>query len=201
MKMLLTLLAGSALGLITSSAVVATDADPWRNHAEPFVFRFGNEIDLHQQTQKGRDGSLFGFFYVRFTGVTTRDRYRVATHVDCDAVPDCTVGWALNGVPASASLLYNPPMNHPVFLVARPDIPQPGAYSHFHWLGVQAPLGHGAPGYLLQLAAIDSFCFIHHGAENAMADRTCRENGGVSVDAGADTATHPNLVTNRPPGM
>jgi len=61
MKMLLTLLAGSALGLITSSAVVATDADPWRNHAEPFVFRFGNEIDLHQQTQKGRDGSLFGF--------------------------------------------------------------------------------------------------------------------------------------------
>ena len=49
-------------------------------------------------------------------------------------------------------------------------------------------------GYLLQLAAVDHFCFIHHGADAASSMRWCRDNGGVPVDPGADIATHLNVV-------
>jgi hypothetical protein len=87
-----------------------------------------------------------------------------------------------------------------VFLVARADIPQPGANAHFHWLR-QLVFGQAVPGYLLQLTAVDRFCFIHHAAEGATPARTCRENGGVNVDPGLDIATHLNIVTSRPPGF
>jgi hypothetical protein len=46
---------------------------PWRNNAAPFNFLFGNEIDTHQQSRLTRDGNLFGFFYIEFTGVVTKD--------------------------------------------------------------------------------------------------------------------------------
>ena len=195
----MTKLAGLLLSLLTSAAA-ATDLYPWRNHASPFGFVFGNEIDGHQQTRQARDGSLFGFFYVRFTGVVTRDRYPVASHVDCNAYPDCTVGWTLNGKPTQATYLYQVGHEHPVFLVSRPDLPQPGAHAHFHWLG-QLAFTQAQPGYLLQLTAVDRFCFIHHGAEGATPDRTCRDNGGINVDAGIDMATHLNIVASRPPNL
>lgn len=197
MTKLPSMLAGLALSLLAAGSAVAADLYPWRNHAPPFGFLFGNEIDTHQQTRRGRDGSLFGFFYVRFTGVVTKDRYGVATHVDCNSVSDCTVGWTLNGKPVNARFLYHVPTDHPVYLVARPDIPQPGAYAHFHWTGSE-PFGPSVPGYLLQLTAVDRFCFIHHGAEIATGDRTCRENGGIAVDLGVDIATHMNVVTSYP---
>jgi hypothetical protein len=57
------------------------------------------------------------------------------------------------------------------------------------------------PGYLLQLTASNRFCFIHHGAEAASGAMTCRDNGGVQVERGVDTATHLNIVTNDPAGM
>jgi hypothetical protein len=187
--------------LLASGAALATDIYPWRHHAAPFNFMFGNDIDTHQQTRTVTGGSLFGFFYVRFTGVVTKDRYGVATHVDCNAFADCTVGWILHGASTNASFLYQVPPDHPVFLVARPDIPQPGAYAHFHWLGSQPPAGTSAEGYLLQLTAADRFCFVHHDAGVATSNRTCRENGGVNVDPGIDIATHLNIVTTRPPGL
>jgi hypothetical protein len=56
-------------------------------------------------------------------------------------------------------------------------------------------------GYLLQLTAVNRFCFIHHGAEAAMSAASCRDNGGVEVDRGLDIATHLNIVTNDPAGM
>lgn len=197
MTSLRTLLAGATLTLLATGAAVAADLYPWRNHAPPFSFLFGNEIDTHQQTRRGRDDSLFGFFYVRFTGVVTKDRYGVATHVDCNTVSDCTVGWTLNGKPVNARFLYHVPTDHPVFLVTRADIPQPGAHAHFHWLGNE-PFGPSVAGYLLQLTAVDRFCFIHHGAETATGDRNCRENGGIAVDPGVDIATHLNIVTSYP---
>ena len=195
----LTPLVGMILCSLTSAAT-ATDFYPWRNHAAPFAFQFGNEIDSHQQTRQTRDGSLFGFFYIRFTGVVTRDRYGVATHVDCNAYPDCTVGWTLSGKPTQATYLYQVDHDHPVFLVARADIPQPGAHGHFHWLG-QLAFSQAQPGYLLQLTSVDRFCFIHHGAASAMPDRTCRDNGGINVDPGSDVATHLNIVASRPPNL
>lgn len=198
MRKLIAFFATTALFLSGGSVATATDLYPWRNHAAPFSFLFGNEIDTHQQTRHTRDRSLFGFFYVEFTGVVTRDRYRVATHVDCNANSDCTVGWTLNGRPVRATLLYHVEHDHPVFLVSRADIPQPGAHSHFHWLGGMPDMGQSVDGYLLQLTAVDKFCFIHHGAENATSDRTCRDNGGVNVDLGTDIATHLNIVTSAP---
>jgi hypothetical protein len=192
----------AAVCLAAAGAASATDLYPWRNHAAPFSFRFANEIDTHQQTRQTRDGGLFGFFYVAFTGVVTQDRYRVATHVDCGAAgADCTVGWTLAGRPVSATLLYHPTHDHPVFLVDRPDIPQPGAHAHFHWLGGMPAAGQTVAGFLLQLTAVDRFCFVHHDAEAATAERNCRDNGGVSVDPGIDIATHLNVVTSRPPGL
>lgn len=202
MPRLSTLLAIAAVATLSTGPAVAADMYPWRDHAAPFSFLFGNSIDTHQQTRQMRDGSLFGFFYVRYTGVVTKDGQPVATHADCNSSADCTVGWALSGKPASATFLYPVTHDHPVFLTSRQDIPQPGAYTHFHWLGPAMPMPRETVnGYLLQLIAVDSFCFIHHEAEMAKSNKTCRDNGGVKVSLGSDDATHLNIVTGAPPGM
>jgi hypothetical protein len=200
MTKLRVLFASAALLLSGVGTAAATDLYPWRNHAAPFSFLFGNEIDTHQQTRLTRQGNLFGFFYIAFTGVVTKDRYPVATHADCNAA-DCTVGWTLEGRPVAATFLYQVEHDHPVFLVPRAGIPQPGAFSHFHWLADLPPAGSAAQGYLLQLQAVDKFCFVHHGAESATSARTCGGNGGVNVDPGTDVATHLNIVTSAPPGF
>jgi hypothetical protein len=199
---LLALLTSLALYLLPATAVQAADLYPWRDHAAPFEFLFGNHLDTHQQTRRTRDGSLFGFLYVRYTGVVTKDGKPVATHADCNAAGDCTVGWALSGRPANAALLYEVMHDHPVFLISRQDIPQPGVYTHFHWLGSAMPSQRTpVAGYLLQLTAADSFCFIHHEAGMAKSNKTCRDNEGINVTLGSDSATHLNIVTSAPPGM
>ena len=185
------------LSLSGAGAAAANDLYPWNNHAAPLKFLFGNDIDAHQQTQLTPDHNLFGYFYIHFTGVVTKDGYPVATHVDCSANP-CTVGWTLNGTPGTGTFLYQVDDDHPVFLVGRPDIPEPGAYAHFHWLRSLPAAGGSARGYLLQLTAVDAFCFIHSGAELARRDRKCRDNGGVAVDMGIDIATHLNIVASSP---
>jgi hypothetical protein len=198
------MLAAVALSLLGATPATAIDLYPWNNHAAPFSFLFGNDIDAHQQTQQLPDGSLAGYFYITFTGVVTKDGYRVATHVDCSTTTSCTVGWTLNGQPRTAAFLYQVGADHPVFLVNRLDIPEPGAHAHFHWLdytGTMPPVGVSVPGYLLQLSAVDTFCFIHDGAVVASArkNRTCRDNGGIAVNLGIDIATHLNIVTSPPP--
>ena len=45
----------------------------------------------------------------------------------------------MHGKPQAATFLYQPMHDHPVFLVSRPDIPQPGSYVHFHWYGPVMP--------------------------------------------------------------
>lgn len=196
------LFASAALALSAFGSAHAADLYPWRNHEPPFSFVFGNDIDTHQQTRLTRDGSLFGFFYISFTGVQTKDHYPVATHVDCNASSDCTVGWTLSGKPISATFLYQTMDDHPVFLAKRADITQPGSPSHFHWLGAVMPMPRQTlNGFLLQLTAVDRFCFIHNGAGAATAAATCRQNGGVNVDPGIDIATHLNIVASAPPGM
>ena len=127
-------------------------------------------------------------------------------HEDCNDKP-CTVGWTLDGEPSNnATLLYPVDVDHdhPVFLVNRLDIPQPGAHAHFHWLDYastadgMSPAGVSVPGYLLQLTAVDTFCFIHHEADVAQNSKTCRDNGGIAVNPGIDIATHFNIVTSFP---
>lgn len=116
---------------------------------------------------------------------------------------DCAVGWTLNGKVVNSSnsrFLYQVGSDHPVFLVDRADIPQPGAYAHFHWLGGMPATGQNVSGYLLQLTAVDSFCFIHQGAFGASGNKTCRDNGGIAVNLGIDIATHLNIVASFPSG-
>jgi len=200
MKKLIMVFAILALSLLGAGSASAIDLYPWNNHADPFSFLFGNDIDTHQQTRLLKNGSLYslsGYFYIGFTGVVTKDGYRVATHVDCNAMP-CTVGWTLDGKPDTATFLYEVVPDHPVFLVNRLDIPEPGAYAHFHWLGANPTPGENTSGYLLQLTAVDTFCFIHNMAGDATRKHTCRDNGGVAVNLGIDIATHLNIVTSFP---
>ena len=124
---------------------------PWKNHAAPYNFLFGNDIGTHQQTKLAKNGELSGFFYIKLTGIDTSDGYPVATHVDCNATPGCTVGWIMRGESGAATFLYHMEHEHEVFLVNRADIPQPGSYAHFHWLGSSMPMPNQSPmnGYFL----------------------------------------------------
>lgn len=197
------LLIGTALGLSATAAVQAAEMYPWREHQRPFSFKFGNDIDKHQQTRQRADGSLDGYLYIKYTGVVTQDGLAVATHGDCSAAgADCVVGWKIDAKPSTAALVRQPMHDHPLFLIGRPDIPQPGAYVHFHWTGMAMPMPYmPVSGYMLQLTAFNRFCFIHHGHEAAMDAKSCRDNGGIKVEPGVDTATHLNIVTSDPAGM
>lgn len=203
MKKIALILAVVAVSILGTSPAIAVRDFPWKDHAAPFTFLFGNDFDGHQQTQQLPNGSLWGFFYISYTGVVTKDGYRVATHVDCSASAHCTVGWLLNGEPSKARFLFQVEHDHPVFLVDRLNIPQPGSHAHFHWInGMPAPV-QSVDGYLLQLTAQDRFCFIHDQATAVSARRnvTCIENGGIEVNHGIDIATHLNIVTSFPPGI
>jgi len=178
---------------------LAATAASWRDHAQPYTFLFDNHIDGHQQTKLKKKGELSGFFYVKFTPYVTDDGLRVAQHVDCTKEAGCTAGWKLSGRAASAKFLYHAMHDHPVWRIDRSSIPQPGAYTHFHWLGGDHPEPDEEPrdGYLLELQAIDTFCFVH--GELSTTTGTCADFGGLPVSPGIDTSTHTNIVTSDDP--
>lgn len=196
----------SAIAFAIASLAFAGEAQatgyPWTNHASPYDFVFGNDFDTHQQTRPTRAGGLSGFLYIHYNGDVTADGLPVATHDDC-AIVACDVGWLLQGAPAIAAFQYQVDDDHPVWLVDRRDIPQPGAYAHFHWLGGATPptmmKGDVKAGYLLELRAVASFCFVHDRAVGGTG--TCDDRGGVAVGPGIEIATHVNIVGSAPPGM
>lgn len=166
----------------------------WLDHAAPYDFLFGNHIDTHQQAKLMPDGELNGALYIEFTGEHTADGYPIAKHTDCNGeLADCTVGWTFRGVPGEATFAYHVQGDHPVWLVAaRAEIPQPGAFSHFHWLGSPAMAGGlventAHAGYFLELTAKDVFVFM-------------LGNEQILVRPGLDMATHVNIVAVLPPG-
>jgi hypothetical protein len=200
------LLATLVLSLLVVRAGMATDLYPWNNHARPLTFLFneGMHIDTHQQTRLDKSGNLFGFLYIEFTGAVSADGFPVAGHTDCNAAgADCTVGWLITGKPVTeATLVYHVEGDHPTWLVDRAAIPQPGSYSHFHWTGAtdHGSIGNILPGYLLQLTAADTFCFVHNDASMFDPTKTCEDdaNNGVIVRPGMDIATHVNIVGSYP---
>lgn len=198
MNKLIVAMAAGALFSLEPSPAHATDLYAWNNHAAPLSFRFGNEIDGHQLSRLTGDGTLVGFLYIQLTGTSTKNGYRVATHGDCNTAR-CTVGWTFSGKARSATLLTHEMHDHPLFSLARADIPQPGAFSHFHWLGDMPMVGESSNGYVIQLLAVDRFCFVHHDAMSATSGKTCRDNGGIKLDVGIDVASHWNIVVNPPP--
>ena len=168
---------------------------PWKDHAAPYEFIFGNHIDDHQQTQIKSNGELKGFFYITFTGGEI-DGIPVAEHCDNNTPAEaCEVGWILRGRylggNAAPTVVAQVGSDHPIWLVqSRNDIPQPGAFSHFHWLGApesgsDLSLETQYDGYILELQAVDQFYFSHNGEE-------------VLVMPGIDIATHVNIVGSFP---
>jgi hypothetical protein len=186
-KWIITLALLLSFGL--TAAVYAANGYPWKDHAAPYDYLFGNHIDTHQQSQvNGKDGEaqLEGFFYIKFTGEDV-DGVPEAMHGNCNAADvDCTVGWKLKGVAVQATLVDKPGHGHPIWCVDPKDMPRARGYSHFHWEGApehagKLPAGATYDGYLLKLTAQDRFFFKHH--------------GGFLVNPGIDTETHANVVT------
>ncbi len=182
-----------SLWMLVASTSMAAGGYPWKDHAFPYTFEFGNDIDTHQQTKVLPNGELFGFFYITFTGNFTDDGFPIAKHCDADTPPNqCVAGWILRGIPCliptcQATLVFHSANDHPIWLVNRSDIPQPGSYAHFHWLNAANGLllGHDYPGYFLELQAIDTFAFSHG-------------NESIPVTPGIDIATHVNIVGSFP---
>ena len=131
----------------------------------PFDFLFGNHIDTHQETNlktaknTGDPDSLFGKFYIIFTGETDLvSGLPVARHPRgladddsfderCGITVDCVTGWEMRGIPGAAKFVSHSGVNgddHPLWLVNRAEeaiapaegmvIPQPGSFTHFHWI-------------------------------------------------------------------
>jgi len=176
------------LSLGTALSAIAIGL-PWKDHQPPFNFTFGNHIDSHQQLQVLPDGSLFGYLYISFTGEADENGIPFAQHEDCNSEKvRCSVGWEVHGVPGQATFVSQRMGDHPIWEVKRADIPNPGAYTHFHWLGWPEhaqdllPTGDLVDGYFLQLTAKDTFTFKHG-------------NEKILVRNGVDNATHINIVS------
>jgi hypothetical protein len=174
-------------------ALTWAEGVPWSDHAAPYNFTFGNHIDTHQQSKLVR-GQLQGFIYITYTGEVLNG-VSVARHCDDGTTPvDCVAGWSFTGkrvTSGSEPTFVFHQNDHPIWLVdSRNDIPQPGAYSHFHWLGApQDPSGLNPgstyPGYFLELFATQTFYFEHEGQM-------------ILVKPGLDVATHVNIVASFP---
>jgi len=172
---LYTLLAVLMILVLGVSAVQADETDieteleleedyPWRYHAEPMEFKFGNMIDSHQQSHLDSNGVLHGFIYIYDTGEDTVEGYPIAEKAHCPTGP-CMVGWVIKGIKISATLVNKSPR---VWLIDSTDLPIEPGYSHFHWLG--APHSPGGPnglivgqeyeGYLMKRIAKTSFFWL-----------------------------------------
>ena len=184
-------------------------------------FVFGNHIDSHQSTylvtKNGVPVSLIGSLYIFFTGETdpashlpiARHPRGASQNETCGVDVNCVTGWLINAVPGAGKFLFHTGVNgedHPVWLVNRTQIPQPGDYTHFHWItsssiDPRAPAVPAecnaqdagdlegvaedvvCPGWFLQITAVRAFAFQH-------------DNEIIPVRLGRDNATHLNLLTN-----
>ena len=137
-----------AVSLLAAPAV--GDEAEWGDHAPPRDFLFGNHIDTHLETKLRNNGELRGRFFIIFTGETDESsglpiarHPRGAMHDEDCAVDDidCVVGWRVRAKPGEAKFLLHSGVNgddHPVWAVDRVNIPQPGSFTHFHWIGADS---------------------------------------------------------------
>jgi len=132
-----------ALSWITAQAVGNQEL-----HKPPYDFLMGNHIDPHMENKLQKDGSLKGRLYIYFTGeIDEASGLPVARHPrglqphdeKCGVSPiDCVVGWHVRALPAEAIFISHGGVNgndHPIWMInTRNGIPQPGSYTHFHWI-------------------------------------------------------------------
>lgn len=174
---------------------------------------------------------LFGRLYVFYTGATDPvSGLPIARHprglaMDgsfderCDITVQCVVGWEIRGLPGAAKFVSHSGVNgddHPVWLANRAEeasapmpgmvIPQPGSYSHFHWIttassdpragDVTVPCNQENAG-ALETTAVNEVClgwFLQITARQ----RFAFEHGGeiIPIANGEDIRSHLNIVTN-----
>jgi hypothetical protein len=117
----------TALALVVAGiGTVSAQGLPWSDHSPPFSFLFGNHIDMHQQSKTLGNGGLQGFFYIHFTGEAVNG-IPVAMH------GQDSVGWVIDGAPASVRLVSKMP---PTWCVDPGQMPKAPGYTHFHWVGL-----------------------------------------------------------------
>ena len=110
---------------------------------------------------------------MQYTGVVTKDNLPVATHANCStAGADCVVGWKIDGKPSSAKLVRQPMHDHPVFLIGRPDIPQPGCAPQ-RWRSASA-----TPDF-----STSAFSVIRFSGPYSLRERRHRLDGVLAVQA------------------
>ncbi len=155
MNRLATMLVAIAAFILCSTAIGDDDdIREWRDHARPFTFLFGNHIDTHQETRLKKSGDLAGYFYIYWTGEFTDDGEPIAEHCTEPEhyAAGCFAGWKIKAKPCieevnacRAMVLYHY-HDHPVWMIGpwvdksgglrgtRSMIPEPGSYTHLHWL-------------------------------------------------------------------
>jgi hypothetical protein len=137
---------------------------PWKNHAAPYAFTFGNLIDNHQQSRLLPNGRLQGFIYLQFTG-EVMDGVPVARRANCDdPTLDCRVGWEIIGVPVQgAHLVQKRPR---LWSFAYRSLPTDPEFVHFQWMGSpKKPCGLvlydvAYSGYLFKRTAATTFYWL-----------------------------------------
>ncbi len=177
------------------------------------------------------NGDLQGYFYIYWTEEYTDDGDLIAKHCTTQDHYDegCFADWTIKAKPCikevngcEAMFLYHF-HDHPVWMIGprvdddgglrgtRSMIPQPGSYTHLHWLtenpessleeveelfdadiyvptecnvSMASALTAGVicPGYFLEIKAVEDFVFEHGGEK-------------IPVREGVDNRTHLNIVT------
>ena len=209
--------------------------DLWQ--VPPFDFVFGNHMDTHIQlklnTRRGQPKWLKGYLYIYFTGeIDGASGLPIARHPRgmkhdevCGVSPiTCIAGWRITGRPGIAKYLYHDGVNghdHPVWMTNRSPssnpylpglvIPQPGYYSHFHWLssGSNDPRAGDVPGYCDKMSAgmlegedpestaVNEFCDGWYLQLKALRSFAFKHGGEIiPIRKGADLRSHLNIVTN-----
>ena len=153
-------------------------------------FLFGNHI------YTGQTDSASGLPIARHPRGAAQDE-------ECGVDVDCKTGWVIYAKPGEAKFLYHTGVNgedHPVWLVNRVQIPQPGSFTHFHWITTTSSDPRAAsvpaecdvtragqlenlaedsvcPGWFMQITAARSFAFQHG-------------NEIIPIRPGQDNASH-----------
>lgn len=229
----------AAFGLALSSAVLADN--PFHMAPYDFLFGnhidTHQENNLTVDPTTGAPESLLGRFYIIFTEETDpvsglpiarhpRGLASDRSHDErCGITVRCVVGWEMRGTPGNAKFVSHSGVNgddHPVWLVNRAEeelapapvmvIPQPGYYSHFHWIttastdprassvsaacdkknagelesATPTAVNEVCQGWFLQITAKRKFAFEHGGEI-------------IPIRNGADIRSHLNIVTNYMP--
>ena len=227
--------------LVLAAGAVEAGGRNWEDHQDPYTFLFGNHIDTHQETRLTSAGDLKGFFYVFWSGEVTEAGLPVAKHCTKPEHYEagCFAAWHIEAVPCIAEVngckamfLYHN-HDHPVWLVGprtdsegnlrgtRGRIPQPGSYTHMHWLTEGAD--HNGTFLPSSLAAVEALfgvdievpdeCNVSM-AKNLTPGVVCPgyflqirasetmafHHGGedIPVSPGLDDRTHLNLVSSIP---